>query len=80
MMELCEKYKEDFTEVTLCIHKNVLSELRSQMTIRHISGGIYGLSDSFLLKLIEEIDKGHPAIEFVKKTDKEKYERTENVD
>lgn len=71
---LCEKYPEDFTKITLCIHNEVLREIRSTMSIRCMVQSMFGITDSFLVKLLDGIEDGEDGIEFVKKTDKEKYE------
>lgn len=75
-MKLCEKYPEDFEKITLCIHKNVLRSIKSQIAIRGMTGNAYGLLDAFLFKLVEEHEKGYKAIEFIKKEDKVKYDDT----
>jgi hypothetical protein len=71
---LCEEYPEDFTKITLCIHNEVLKEMRSTMSIRGMVQGMFGITDSFIVKLLDGIRDEEDGIEFIKKTDKEKYE------
>lgn len=71
---LCEKYPEDFTKITLCIHNGVLREMRSAMSLRSMVGSMFGITDDFLVKLLDGIKDEEEGIEFIKKTEMEKYE------
>lgn len=50
--------------VTLKIEDDVYNELKSNVFVRGISGGMYGVLDAFCLKLFKEMDKGLEEIHF----------------
>jgi len=61
-----------YTKVTLKIHDDVLRDLRSQMNARMLASAAYGLADSFIGKILNELDKGETEIELRYKTKEEK--------
>ena len=46
-------------KITLKIDDDVLGTLRSSISIKIMSGGFAGTADSFIKKLIDQIDKGN---------------------
>lgn len=73
---ISEKHPDDFEVVELRIHKRVLKELGSAVTIKGLAGNMYGLQDAFMVRLIEEIRKGNQTIEFIKVEDRDSYGQT----
>ena len=61
-----------YTKVTLKIHDDVLRDLRSQMNARRLADATYGLADSFIGKILNELDKGETEIELRYKTKEER--------
>lgn len=73
---ISENHPDDFEVVELRIHKRVLKELGSAVTIKGIAGNLYGLQDAFLYKLLDEMKKGNQTIEFIKTEDRDSYGQT----
>ena len=59
-------------KVTLEIADDVFAEIRSATAVKGMCGSLYGVVDSFMLKLIEKIEKGEETITFQFKDKKKK--------
>jgi hypothetical protein len=46
--------------IKLNIEDDVYEDLKSALVTKHITGGLYGISDEFLKLLIKAIDDGVP--------------------
>jgi hypothetical protein len=69
-LERLGKTEDDFTEIKLKIHKNVLNELRTGLGIKMICASQGGTQDNFIAKLLAEIEKGEKEITFIFRRDK----------
>jgi len=62
----------DYTTITLKIHKNVLRDLMQGMNVAKIACALYGIRDAFLAKLCDGINEGKSEVVFCYKDDQEK--------
>lgn len=57
--------------IQLNIHENVLNEMKTVVSIRGINGGLYGVVDEALVKLIKAIEQGDNELTLIFKEDRE---------
>ena len=66
-------------KIKLKISDRVFSELQSTLTVKSITGSLYGVLDLFIAKLVTSIDKGELELTLTfKEGDKERDEKKNN--